>query len=505
MDTERGQKLSTIVEFKGIGKCFPGVKALDDVSFRIEQGTIHSIVGENGAGKSTLMNILGGQYLPDAGEVLYRGHKVHMHSELDAHTLGIAVVYQELRLCPNLTVTENLFLGRERVVGNGKIDWPLMQLRATEILAALGSDIAPNTVVAELSIANQQIVEIARALSLDAEVIIMDEPTSALTLKETEELISNIRNLKAKGVTILYISHRLEEVFAISDHISVLRDGKYIGTYASDKIDQAGIVRLIAGNELVNIYAAPGQAPDFSGKRKVLEVTNLSRPGCFSNVTFSLHEGEILGMYGLQGSGRTEILETIFGLAPRWSGVIKAFDHPMLNGSPRDAIKNGFAMIPENRRDNGIFPEMDIMENVNTANPGEMSGVGGILRRRFMSELAEKSIGALKIKTNSKHKKIKDLSGGNQQKVIIAKWLASHPKIVLVDELTRGIDVGAKFEIYKILKGLRDSGLSILMVSSELAEVVAESDRILVMKNGSLVANLCGEERTREQVIRHAL
>ena len=497
--------MNPIIEFRQISKSFPAVRALDDVSFLIEPGTIHAIVGENGAGKTTLMNILGGQYPPDAGTVVFKGRPVRIASEHAAHDLGIAVVYQELRLCPNLTVTENLFLGRERVAGGGRIDWPRMRQRAREILAGLGSSLDPGALVGELSIANQQMVEIARALSLDAEVIIMDEPTSALTLKETEELIRNLRGLKAKGVTILFISHRLEDVFAISDRISVLRDGKFIGTYESREIDQAGIVSLIAGSDLVSLFAAAQPAPDFQGRPRVLEVAGLSRPGCFHDVSFSLHEGEILGIYGLQGSGRTEILETLFGLAPAWSGTITAFGRPLRNRSPREAIASGFAMIPENRRDHGIFPDMDLAENISTANPGDMSGFAGILRGRVMAGLAEAAIRSLKIKTSSRRKKIKDLSGGNQQKVIIAKWLATHPKIILVDELTRGIDVGAKFEIYKILKGLRDSGLSILMVSSELAEVVSESDRILVMRNGALVANLRGEERTRDQVIRYAL
>jgi len=494
-----------IIEFKDIGKFFPAVKALDGVSFRIGQGTIHAIVGENGAGKSTLMNILGGQYLPDAGTVLHKGVPVTLQSELEAHRLGIAVVYQELRLCPNLTVTENLFLGRERALGEGRVDWPAMRQRAMAILSGLGSDLSPDAIVGDLSIAKQQLVEIARALSLDAEVLILDEPTSALSLKETQELIRNLEALRARGVTILYISHRLEEVFALADQITVLRDGQYIGTFDRDQIDPDGIVRLIAGNDLVHLLAAPSAVPDLSGKPKVLEVRNLSRPGCFREVSFDLYEGEILGLYGLQGAGRTEVLETLFGLAPAWSGEVRAFGQPMRNRSPREAIRNGLAMIPENRRDSGIFPDLDITDNISTANPGDMSNRIGLLRRGFMARLAENSIQALKIKTSSRTKKAVDLSGGNQQKVIIAKWLASHPRIVLVDELTRGIDVGAKYEIYKILKELRDSGLSILMVSSELAEILAESDRILVMKDGALVANLAGAERTRDQVIHYAL
>lgn len=495
--------MSNIIDFRNITKIFGAVTALDNVSFSIQEGSIHAIVGENGAGKSTLMHILGGEYTPDGGEVVYRGQPVRLDSPQAAHELGVAVVYQEFRLCPNLTVTENLFLGREKELGNGKVDWPKMQTRTAEILTGLGSSIPPTALLDDLSIADQQIVEIARALALDAEVIIMDEPTSALTLKEAEELFVNLKALRARGVTILYISHRLEEIFPLCDRISVLRDGKFVGGFEISDIDQAGVVRLIAGGDLADLHGS--EVRDHTGRPKVLEVNDLSRPGCFSNVSFSVHEGEIVGIYGLQGSGRTEVLETIFGLAPEWTGSISAFGKPMHNRSPSDAIRNGLAMIPENRRDAGIFPDMSIMDNVNTANADDMSGFAGVLRHAFMADTTEDFIRRLKIKTSSRFKKISQLSGGNQQKVIIARWLASHPRIVLVDELTRGIDVSAKFEIYKILKSLRESGLSILMVSSELAEILAESDRILVMKNGAMVADLRGESRTKEQVIRYAL
>lgn len=495
--------MSTIIAFRNITKAFGPIKALDNVTFDIEQGSIHAIVGENGAGKSTLMNILGGEYTPDGGEIIYRGAQAKMDSPHAAHELGVAVVYQEFRVCPNLTVTENLFLGRERTVGKGKVDWPLMRQRCAEILARLGSSIPPTAVVESLSIADQQIVEIARALALDAEVIIMDEPTSSLTLKEADDLFSNLRALRARGVTILYITHRLEEIFLLCDRISVLRDGRFVGDFDIHEIDQAQLVRLIAGADLADLHAS--EARDHTDRPKALEVRNLTRPGCFANVSFDLHQAEIVGVYGLQGSGRTEVLETIFGLSTDWSGSIVAFGKPMKNRSPRQAISNGIAMIPENRRDAGIFPDMDIMENVNTANPGDMCGFAGVLRRGRMAAIADSFIAILKVKTSSRHKKISQLSGGNQQKVIIARWLASHPRIVLVDELTRGVDVSAKFEIYKILKSLRESGLSILMVSSELAEILAESDRILVMKNGALVADLRGEDRTKEQVIRYAL
>jgi ribose transport system ATP-binding protein len=498
--------VSDLVEFRGIVKRFPGVTALQDVTFGVAQGEVHALVGENGAGKSTLMNILGGQYRQDAGELRYRGEPVHLRGQLEALRLGIAVVYQELRLCPNLTVTESLFLGREREVGEGRVSWPRMRRRAAEILEDLGSTLSPDALVESLSIADQQLVEIARALSLDSQVIIMDEPTSALTVRETEGLFKNIRRLKGRGVTVIYISHRLEEVFTIADRISVLRDGRYLGSFPTAEITQREVVTLIAGRELVTALSeAPGAAPSDAGAKVALEVKDLSRPGCFSGISFSVREREILGIYGLQGSGRTEVLETIFGLAPSWSGTVTSFGRAVLNRSPRDAIRNGFAMIPENRRDAGIFPELDLTENVNAANPDDMSGRLGFLDRGFMNRLTDESIQRFGIKTDSRHKLVRDLSGGNQQKVVIAKWLATHPKVLLVDELTRGIDVGAKVEIYRVLKELREEGLAIVMVSSELVEVLSVSDRILVMKSGSAVGVLEGTRRTRADVIQRAL
>jgi ABC-type sugar transport system ATPase subunit len=498
--------VSPIIEFRGIRKSFPGVKALDDVSLSIDRGEIHAVVGENGAGKSTLMNILGGRYHPDAGEIFFNGSRVRIQSEFEALRLGIGVVYQELRLCPNLTVTENLFLGRERDVGEGRVRWPRMEKVAARMLGELGSDVDPGTEVGRLSLANQQLVEIARAMSIDAAVIVMDEPTSALSLRETEGLFRNITRLREKGVTIIYISHRLEEVFAIADCISVLRDGKHLGTYRTPEVTQQQVVTLIAGRELARAIADGGsrlRSP--LERRPALDVRHLTRPGCFTDVSFTLFEKEILGIYGLQGSGRTEMLETLFGLAPVWSGDVSLFGKTVRSRSPREAIRHGIAMVPENRRDTGIFPEMDIVENINTANPRDMSGALGVLRTRFMRRVAESFVRSFSIKTSSTSKHVRNLSGGNQQKVVISKWLATHPRILLIDELTRGIDVGAKAEIYRILKDLRDNGLSVIMVSSELAEVLSESDRIIVIRNGSIAAVLEGENMTKEKVIQNAL
>ena len=398
--------MSAIIEFRAIGKRFPGVKALDDVSFSIEEGEIHAIVGENGAGKSTLMNVLGGQYQPDSGEILFKGRAVRLHSQFEALRLGIAVVYQEVRLCPNLSVTENLFLGREREVGKGRVDWPLMRERAAEILAGLGSSIDPDRRVSSLSIANQQIVEIARALSLEAQVVIMDEPSSALTLKETEGLFENIRGLKARGVTIIYISHRLEEVFALSDRISVLRDGRYFGTHERGAIDQKGVIELIAGKDLGSRDGIARPAPSIEGKERALELSGLCRPGRFADVSLELYEGEILGIYGLQGSGQDRAAwRPSSGSRPPGPGSIcEGRQGGSRNRNAAEAIRNGFAMVPENRRDSGIFREDGHTRRTSTPPiPREMSGFLGIPPPPLHGEVSPKESDtlALSIKTNS--------------------------------------------------------------------------------------------------------
>ncbi|MDR0363040.1 MAG: sugar ABC transporter ATP-binding protein [Planctomycetota bacterium] len=506
--------MTPLIEFRDLGKSFPGVQALKGVSFSIgypDRGDVHALVGENGAGKSTLMNILDGEYAPDGGKLLLEGKETRIPNPHAARRLGIGVVYQELRLCPNLTVTENIFLGREREAGGGKVRWGLMRNASAALLHRLGSPVSPDSLVRTLTVANQQVVEIARALSLNTRILIMDEPTSALSLKESEALFKTIRELRAGGVTIIYISHRMEEIFAIADRISVLRDGAYHGTFDREEATPDRIVSLIAGRELTSELGSGRKAqicvcgPATAEKKAVLSVRNLSRPGCFEEVSFDLYEREILGIYGLQGAGRTELLETLFGLASKWTGEVTAFGRPIRNANAAEAIRNGFAMVPENRRDSGIFPRMTILENVNSANPKTMSGAFGVLRRNKMREVFKDSQRSLSIKTSSERQLVRNLSGGNQQKVVIARWLAAGPRILLVDEPTRGIDVGAKSEIFSIIKNLRDQGLSVIIVSSELAEIVSESDRVLVMRHGKLVTCLEDGDICREGIMRHAL
>ena len=490
--------MEDLVVFKNITKKYPGVVALDDVSFPIHQGEIHAIVGENGAGKSTLMHILGGEIQPDRGEVIYRGKPVVIPDPHAARLLGISIVYQELKLCPNLSVVENINLGRER-----RTNWKEMCLECGEVLQSLGAHINPRSLVKNLSIAEQQMVEIAKAISLRSEVLILDEPNSALTLNETENLFRNLLNLQGQGVTILFISHRLEEVFKISDRISVLRDGKYLATYPTADITVDQVVTLIAGKKLVNELSQK-TSRNVEGNRLALEAKNLSRGRYFKDVSFQLYEKEILGIYGLQGSGRTELLESIFGTARLDQGEIFLFGKKVTINNPKQAIKSGFAMVPEDRRRTGLFFNLDVKDNINMSNPEEIAPIG-IIRKKKVFEVAKKFVNDLNIKVGSVSQMVRNLSGGNQQKVIISRWLAAQPKIFLVDELTRGIDVGSKAEIYKILQRLRNEGLSILLVSSELQEVLAECDRILVMRNGALVANLFGDQVDKETVLKFAL
>lgn len=495
--------MENIIDFKNITKKYPGVIALDNVSVSIKSGEIHAIVGENGAGKSTLMNILGGEILPDMGEIVLNGKTVHIPNPHAARLNGISIVYQELKLCPNLSVVENIYLGRERESGGGRINWKKMNMESREVFQSLGVNINLKVAVRNLSIAEQQLVEIAKAISLKSDVLIMDEPNSALTLNETEKLFINLKSLKDQGVTIIFISHRLEEVFKIADRISVLRDGRYLGTYNTVETGIDEIVTLIAGKKLVSELSHK-KSKDAKSDAIALEVKDLRRGKNFSHISFQLYEKEILGIYGLQGAGRTELLETIFGMENPDEGEIFVFGRSVHIKSPVDAIKNGFAMVPEDRRRSGLFSNLDVKDNIGISNTREISRFGFLKRNRLL-EIAGEFVKMIEIKVRSITQMVRNLSGGNQQKVIISRWLATKPKIFLLDELTRGIDVGAKAEIYKILRRLRDDGLSILLVSSELPEVLAECDRVLVMRNGMLVADFPREIATKEKILRFAL
>lgn len=490
-----------LIEFQEVSKHFPGTVALDKVSFSIRRGEIHSVVGANGAGKSTLMNILGGQYKNDGGTIIFDDEPMEVVDPQHSIETGISIVYQELKLCDNLNVTQNIFLGKE-LRSFGKIKWREMEAKADELLKSLEAGVDPKRKVDDLTVGKKQLVEIAKALSLQSKVIILDEPTSALSMKDSENLFENIFKLKKKGVTVIFISHRMEEVFKISDRITVLRDGKYFGTYIKDEVKPAKIVDLIAGKSLSEELSRHSEL--CNSEEVVLEVKNLSRGRYFSGISFKLFRGEFLGIYGLQGAGRTELFESIFGLEKPDSGEIIFNDGKLQIKSPIDAIEAGMVMVPEDRRGRGIFPNMDVKENICSVAP-DNTVKAGFLMGRQIAGIAREYVDKIGIKVTGVGQKIVNLSGGNQQKAIIAKWLTKKPKLLLLDEVTRGIDVGAKAEIFKLLRQLVGEGISIILVSSEIDEILAECDRTLVMWNGKIVQEFTCDKMERQPLLAAAM
>ncbi|WP_428770532.1 sugar ABC transporter ATP-binding protein [Treponema sp. HNW] len=498
--------MSAIIELENVSKQFPGVTALDKVSFSIDSGEIHAIVGENGAGKSTLINILGGQYHATSGKIKFKGKEVYIKNQAASLAMGIGIVYQELKLCSNLTATENIFLGQERDQNGKQIPWSKLDMCAKGLIEKLGGKFSTSAKLQNLSLAEQQLVEIARALSRNAEVIIMDEPTSSLTIKESESLFEILQLLKTQGKTIIYISHRMEEVFALSNRISVLRDGKYLGTYAKDEIKPNQVISLIAGKEMAHDLEQRNIKNRSPEEKPILEIRAYSRQGIFNNLNLSLYPGEILGIYGLQGSGRTELLEAMFGLAQPTSGEMLYKGKSIQNKSTREAIRRGFAMVTENRLKDGFFSKMSILGNVCSVCSICKTDKSGLwLNIKRMTGYTDTVMKKLSVHASSQEQLISQLSGGNQQKVILGKWLTSKPAVLFVDEPTRGVDVGAKTEIFSILRKLSADGLPILLVSSELSEIIAQSNRILVMKEGAFVAEFNAKEVTKEKIIQAAI
>lgn len=495
--------MSAIVTFEGITKRYPGTLALSDIRFSIDEGEIHALVGANGAGKSTLMNILGGTAHPDEGRLMFKGKPVSIRDPHHARQLGISVVYQELRLCENMTIAENLVLGRERIGYLGAVDRKHALEEARRALDLISCGLDPSRKVSDLSISQKQLVEIARAIAHDSRLLILDEPTSSLTVNETRVLFENLRLLKSKGVTIIFISHRLDEVFSLCERISVLRDGRYLGSFEASDVSKEKIVELIAGRSIVKA-ADPSRTRVAAAAVPPLAVRNLSRIGKFKDVSFRLDEREILGIYGLQGAGRTELLECLFGMARSYGGEVLVRGEPVRLDSPERAISAGLAMVPEDRRGVGLFLNMNISENICVSVPEKISAAAVLLGRK-VRELSAGFARDMEIKMSSLGQAVGSLSGGNQQKVVLSRWLATDPRILLLDEVTRGVDVGAKAEIYKNLKKLRDRGLSIVLVSSELEEIVAECDRTLVMWQGRMVGELYGADMTPERVLSLAM
>ncbi|MFM1651036.1 sugar ABC transporter ATP-binding protein [Brevibacillus sp. B_LB10_24] len=488
---------AALLKMTGISKAFPGVKALDNVDFSISEGEVVGLLGENGAGKSTLMKILSGIYTPDAGDIWLEGKKIVLRGPKDSQRAGISIIHQELNLLPHLTVAENIFIHSLPRKGFS-LDKKRLFLDAERLLGELGFDINPKAVIDDLTVGTQQMVEIAKALSFQSKVIIMDEPTSAITEQETAKLFEIIRSLKEKGIAIIYISHRMEEIYEICDRVVVLRDGCNAGGGLSKELKPDQIVSMLVGRELTQIF--PKRQGTVS-QEVVLEIKNLGRKGVFENISFQLHKGEILGFSGLMGSGRTELMETIFGVEPISGGEIWIDGKQTKVRSTRDTISQGFALVPEDRRQHGMIGNFSVTHNITLATLKRFAGRFRKVSARREREAADRHISELRIKSPHGGTVISNLSGGNQQKVIIAKWLESKPRILILDEPTRGIDIGAKSEIYQIIQQLASQGTSIIMISSELPEVIGMSDRILVMADGRITGEFTREEVTPEKIM----
>jgi ribose transport system ATP-binding protein len=488
---------SELLEMKGISKSFPGVKVLNELEFTLRRGEVHALMGENGAGKSTLMKILGGIYTKDSGTVKVNGSVIEMDSPSKAQSSGIAIIHQELNMVPHLTVMENIFLGREFTYGNTKlINWRRMRKEAELCLSRLGLRIDPGTQVQELSVGQQQMVEIAKALSMNAEILVLDEPTAALTDREIEALFQVIASLKEKGVGMIYISHRMEEIFRICDRVTVMRDGHYIGTRHVSDTTMDDLVKMMVGREIKDRFPKVETA---LGKDK-LAVNGLSQKDKLHDITFSIRAGEIVGIAGLMGAGRTELAKAIFGVTPIDGGTISVDGAPVSVRKPIDAIRAGIALVTEDRKDEGLLLPHSVRENLALPNLRLLSSFGFMLRSKER-ELSDTTIRQLQIKASGSEQTVGSLSGGNQQKVVIGKWLATKPQVLILDEPTRGVDIGAKKEIYDLMNKLASQGVAILMISSELPEILGMSDRILVMHEGRISGEFTRGEANQENIM----
>ncbi len=497
-----------ILEAKGISKQFPGVKALDDVSLTLRRGRLTALLGENGAGKSTLMNIVAGVFPQDAGDVKLAGEVVNFSNPRQAHEAGITMIFQELNLVPNLSVAENIFLGREPLNRIGLIDAKAMNQQAAALLEKLDLAVEPTAPLGSLRVGQQQIVEIAKAISVEARVLIMDEPTSAITEHEIEVLFGIIENLKRQGVAIAYITHKFEELARIGDDAVVMRDGRLIATSPIKDLTHEAMVQMMVGREMKQRSDKARSEPG----EEVLRLENVSlkhadRPGDFvlQDISLQVHRGEVIGIFGLMGAGRTELLETIFGLHPRASaGQIYVEGQPVTIHSPVDAIDYGLALAPEDRKSEGLILGMSVAENASLPSLPRLQRFG-FLDQEAEGSLVGEAIERFRVKTPSQNQMIRNLSGGNQQKVILGKWLATHPKVLLLDEPTRGIDVGAKGEIYALIEELTADGLAVIVVSSELPEILALSDRIAVLCEGKQTALFDRTDANEEAIMNAAL
>ncbi|MEK5071600.1 sugar ABC transporter ATP-binding protein [Sporosarcina sp. FSL K6-1508] len=489
-----------MIEMTGISKSFNGNTVLNNVEFSVEKGEIHALMGENGAGKSTLMKILTGIYTRDTGEVKVKGELVDFKNPKEAERAGIAVIHQELNILPDLTVAENLFLGNEKTFGkSGILKTREMNKEAKTILAELGLDIDVKTIARELSVGKQQIIEIAKAMSSNAEVIVMDEPTAALTEREIVSLFETIRALQSNGVSFVYISHRMEEIFSLCDRITILRDGNYVGVKEIKKTSFDEIVQMMVGRELGERF------PERNAKigDVKLAANGLTRNGYFEDISFELRKGEVLGIAGLMGAGRTEVAQSLFGYKKLHKGEVLLDGKPVKISNPLQAIKLGFGYVTEDRKSEGLIVDFSVRDNLSLTNFDKVSAKG-IIKANEEKELYETMVKRLGVRTSGPNQAAKSLSGGNQQKVVIAKWLGIEPNVLILDEPTRGVDVGAKKEIYSIINELAEKGVAILMISSELPEIIGMTDRVLVMHEGTMTAELQKTEMTQERIMHYA-
>lgn len=490
-----------ILEVENVSKSFPGVQALDSVSFNLRKGEVHALVGENGAGKSTLMKILSGVYQADQGIIRYKGKVVSFRNVSQAHNAGIRIIYQELNLIPHLSVAANIFIGREPLTRFGTLDEKKMNADATALLERLNIHLDPTIKLNKLPVSKQQMVEIAKALSSESEVLIMDEPTSALTESEIDELFAVVHTLRSRGVAIIYISHRLDELKHIVDRISIFRDGRTVSTAEYSAIGMDEIVNQMVGRKIENLFPPKQNVPT---TEKLLEVRNIARSGLLHDISFDLYRGEILGIAGLMGAGRSELGRAIFGADPIDSGEVIMNGHRLSLHSPSSAIKAGIAYLSENRKEDGLAVKMQLAENITMANVQEISRRFGVLSHNQEMEAAQRYVSELLIRTPSLSQVVNNLSGGNQQKVVMAKWLFCNSKILIFDEPTRGIDVGTKYAIYELIGALARGGRGIIMISSDLPEVLGLTDRLLVLHEGSLAATLNTAETTPDEVLNFA-
>lgn len=492
-----------VLSLRGITKTFPGVKALDDINLDFYAGEVHSICGENGAGKSTLMKILSGVYSLEEGEIWINGQKETIRNPLDALNKGQSIIFQEFNLVDALSIAENIFLGRVANSSGAWVDWNSLNQQAKELMRRVGYDIDPTTLIKDLSVAEKQMVEIAKALSYHSKVIIMDEPSATLTANEVEKLIKIVNDLRADGTTVIYISHKLEEVMRISDRVSIMRDGRIITTYDIADVTTDMIVEQMVGRSVSQSYPKRPTHPGADAP-VALEVRNLTRNGVFHDISFQLHKGEILGFAGLVGSGRTEIVRAIFGADKLDGGEIFIDGEQVKITSPKTAIAKGLALLTEDRKSQGLHLHLPLSQNVSCAN------LKAVVKGLFISRKDEKSvcneyIRKLAIKTPSSEQKAVNLSGGNQQKVVLAKWMFANSDIIILDEPTRGIDIGAKVEIYHLMNEMIAQGKSIIMISSELPELLGMSDRVMVIYGGEHKGTLVGDEITAENVMQTIL